>query len=355
MFKVLVTGAGGPAAVNFIRAISFSDKYNVIGTERNVYHRNFPNVKKLEIIPDAFDQNYIDKLQDVLHKNNIDFLHPQTSVEMRVISKNRNLLDIVTFLPKTEVVLRDKFEQQQVLEKKSIKTAKTDSVNSEQEFLEIKDVLSYPVWVRSKVGAGGRLSNKCNSPDEVLFWIKLAILQRKASWSDFIIQDYLSGRDIAFDSIWYNGKLIASYARERLEYYLSHLTPSGITGTPTVARIIHHKQANITAESAIKAIDEKPHGCYSVDMKEDDNGIPTITEVDSGKFHTTIGLWGFLAMNNLKLSENYSLPNLYLSLALEKHVPDMPQFDIYPEVTLVRNIDCGAWITNLKDLKMKVL
>lgn len=349
-----MTGAGGTAGVNFIRSITLSHKYFVIGTERNKYHTLFPNVKKLEMIPNHSDPSYITELRKVLSNNSIDFLHPQPTPEMRIIARNRDQLNVKTFLPRTEIVTMSKLDQQQVLESQSVPVAKTIALQSESDLSKIKDSIKFPVWVRAKHGAGGRLSNKCSSAEEVMYWIKLCVMQGKASVHDFIVQEFLEGRDIAFDSIWYEGNLIASYCRERLEYPFSSLTPSGITGTPTVAKIIHEKKINSVAESAIKAVDSKPHGCYSVDLKEN-KGIPAITEVDSGKFHTTIGLWGYIAIRHLKLPESYSLPNLYLSLALDDDVPNMPRYDIYPEIYLMRHIDCGAWITDWNGFKEKVL
>jgi hypothetical protein len=53
-----------------------------------------------------------------------------------------------------------------------------------------------------------------------------------------MIQEYLPGQNIAWDSFWYEGNLIASYSRERIEYPFKHISPSGITGTPTVSKII---------------------------------------------------------------------------------------------------------------------
>ena len=64
------------------------------------------------------------------------------------------------------------------------------------------------------------------------------LIRKKAQLDDFMIQEYLPGQNIAWDSFWFNGKLIASYTRERLEYPFKHISPSGITGTPTVSKII---------------------------------------------------------------------------------------------------------------------
>ena len=82
-----------------------------------------------------------------------------------------------------------------------------------------------------------------------------------------------------------------SFTRERLEYPLKHISPSGITGTPTVSRIIIEDEVNRIGEKAVRTMDQRPHGNYAVDLKEDLNGKFCVTEIDSGKFHTTTPLW----------------------------------------------------------------
>ena len=106
-----------------------------------------------------------------------------------------------------------------------------------------------------------------------------------------MIQEYLPGKNIACDSLWYNGKMIASFTRERLEYPFKHISPSGITGTPTVSRIIIDERINEIAKKAILASDSNPNGSYAVDLKGNKEDKPIVTEIDSGKFHTTTALW----------------------------------------------------------------
>ena len=132
-----------------------------------------------------------------------------------------------------------------------------------------------------KSGAGGKLSLLCKSSTEIQNWIELWVNRGVSTYSDFMIQEYLPGKNIAFDSLWHNGKFIASYTRERLEYPFKHISPSGITGTPTVSRIIKDEKINEISKQAILSVDPKPHGSYAVDLKGDVNGHPNITEIDS--------------------------------------------------------------------------
>ena len=108
--------------------------------------------------------------------------------------------------------------------------------------------LGAPLWVRARHGAGGRLSLLCNDSEEARLWVQLWV-RRGAEIGEFIIQEYLPGRNIAWDSLWADGKLVTSYARERLEYPFRHISPSGITGTPSVARIVHDARLDEVAQA----------------------------------------------------------------------------------------------------------
>ena len=122
---------------------------------------------------------------------------------------------------------------------------------------------------------------------------------------------------------------------------MKHISPSGITGTPTVSRIIVDKSVNSIGEKAVKSIDSNPHGNYVVDLKEDNDGNWFVTEIDSGKFHTTTPLWGYISTKFLKQEPNYNLPYLYTMLGLgEISDPGFLGNDIYPEgLHILRHID----------------
>ena len=353
--NVLVTGAGGIAGVNFIRAIKLESSLHIFGAEQNDLHKIYAENIEITDVPSPLETNYIEKLNDIITNLDISFLHPQPTPELQVIAKNRDNLEAKLFLPETSTILKDKSEQNKILHQNNISVTKTFDIKNLDDLENFNNFLTFPVWVRAKKGAGGRLSIKCNSINEIKLWIELCVEQKRAKIDEFIIQEFLDGRDIAFDSLWYNGKLIISYCRERLEYPFSKLTMSGITGTPTISKIIHDENINKICVEAVKKISNKPHGCFSIDLKEDKNGKPFITEVDSGKFHTTIGLWGFLAEKNLKLPWYYNMPRLYTHLGMGGEIPVEEQIDIYPKnLYLFRNLDCGAWI-RLNGVKSKVL
>ena len=347
--KLLITGVGGIGGVNFVRALRLGskmlgEKLFIVGTDYNPYHILFPQVDVRCKTPKHSDPEFIKTLIKLADKHRLEFLHPHPSVEAKVVSKNQNIFEEIglkTYLPRPENILPDKFEIYRKMKTHSVPVPETFSIKSLNDIEESFKVLGKPLWIRVRVGAGGKLSLKINSPEEAKLWIKLNIMQGRAKPQDFIIQEYLHGRDIAFDSLWFKGKLITSYSRVRLEYPFKHISLSGITGTPSVAKTIHEDKINKVGVAAVLALDPKPHGFYSVDIKEDDNGNPYVTEVD-GKWHTTASLWGY-AISKVLGDVKYNLAYLYLRLGYNEEIPDVPQTNLFPEnYYLVRQLDSGV-------------
>ena len=358
MKKILVTGSGGIGGVNFVRALRATDKdFFLVGTDFNQYYLEFPDVNLRVNTPRHSDSTFLSQIKKIVNEYQIDFVHPQPSSEALVISQD-NELKSKTFLPSSTVIANDKLTTQKILSEKNIDVAYTktlDSLNDlEKNFQELG---GGPLWIRSKKGAGGNLSLLCETSTEANHWINLWVLRKKAQLDDFMIQEYLPGQNIAWDSFWFNGKLIASYTRERLEYPFKHISPSGITGTPTVSKIIVDEKINKLCEIAITSFDSNPHGNYSIDLKGDVENNMHITEIDSGKFHTTTPLWGYISSKFFNQDPKYNLPYLYTKIGLgEISDPEILGNDIYPKETLlVRHIDCGDWIIKDDGTKVQVL
>jgi carbamoyl-phosphate synthase large subunit len=357
--RVLVTGSGGLAGVNFVRALRASKRdYYIVGTDFNRYHLVYPDVDLRLLTPRHSDRIFIPRVAAIVKEEKLEFLHAQPSSEAYVVARNRDKVPCRVFLPDDRVmkVGQDKLLSQRVLAKKKVPVARTMSLSS---IADVKDAFSEmgsPLWVRARHGAGGRLSLLCDNHREALHWVELWVL-RGSKVDEFIVQEYLPGRNIAWDSIWHDGKLVTSYSRERLEYPFKHISPSGITGTPSVARIVVDDSINEVATAAVRAIDARPHGAYSVDLKESAAGVMCVTEVDSGKFHSTMPLWGYIAVKHLRMPWYANLADLYVRLGLGEEVRDsIPATDLLPEgYYLLRDMDAGAFLWREDGWKERVL
>jgi carbamoyl-phosphate synthase large subunit len=357
--RILVTGAGGVAGVNFVRALRESpNDYYIAGTDYDRYYIELPDLDSRYHSPRHDSPGFVRRISEVARKEKAVFIHPQPSSEAMVLSKNRNALPAPVFLPRPSVlaVAQDKLLTQKRLGRSSVRVAKTCSLSSSAEVRASFNKIGAPVWARARHGAGGRLSLLCRSAGEAEKWIGLWA-SRGVPAGEFMLQEYLPGRNIAWDSIWLGGRLITSYCRERLEYPFKHISPSGITGTPSVARIVQDPRVDRESERAVKSIDPKATGAYSVDVKEDDRGRPVVTEVDAGKFHTTMPLWGYVAVKHFKLPWYSNLADLYVRMGLgESPPPDAARHDLLPVgYYMIRNIDSGVLLWREDGWKERVL
>ncbi|MFX1298347.1 MAG: hypothetical protein ACFFD2_26265 [Promethearchaeota archaeon] len=362
MKRILVTGSGGVAGVNFVRAIRIApEDFFIAGTDFNIYYINFPELDLRFRTPRHDDPNFISKVSQIMRDHQLDFLHPQPESEAYVIASHRDEIPGKLFLPQKEIyeLGQDKALTAEKMLQSKIPIPKTYILDNEETILyAFKEIGSTPLWIRARKGAGGKMSLPCNTPKEAIMWAKIWISKDIAQWNNFMIQEYLPGRNFAWDSIWFKGKLVTSYARERLQYIYRNVSPSGITGTPTIARTIHNQKVNEISEASVKALDSTPHGFYCVDLKENKNGIPCICEINVGKFHTTGSLWAYAAIKSLKLPWYANMSFLYVHIAYNDTVPDesIPQYDLYPAgIYLIRHIDAGALLWREDGWKDRIL
>ena len=304
--RILVLGAGGPAGVNTCRALKDCG-YEVFASDENPAHLQWCQ-PYAEIVDDHFWPDF-------------DYLIPQPD---RLVMKvaDLNLYRDKKFLPdrRTIALCQDKFETGLAWRRAGLREGR----------IELADEPGWPdppFWLRARWGAGAKAAISARSWAEAASWYAFWKLREPSL--ELVTEAYLPGRDYAWSSIWHHGELAMSFTRERLEYLYPSLTPEGLTGTPTIAKIVHDDRVYTMAEAAVYAVDQEPHGFYSVDLREDEHGIPRPTEINAGRVFTTFGLW---AMQHD--------PNLF-TYAFEP--PDQPLIDCLPDgLTMYRHIDCPA-------------
>jgi len=106
MKRILVTGAGGPAASNFIDCLRKSgEEFYIVGTDINLYHLELVSgADKKYLIPPAKDPSYLEKLNLIIERERVEFAHPQPDIEVLTLARNREKLKAKTLLPATKTV-----------------------------------------------------------------------------------------------------------------------------------------------------------------------------------------------------------------------------------------------------------
>jgi len=343
MKKILVTGAGGPAGINFIMSLRIApERMFIVGTEANQHILHLAPTDKKHLIPKATDDYYINELNEIIRKEKIEFLHAQPDIEVAVISENREKISANVFLPskKTICTCQDKLESSKLWLKRDVPVAKTLQLRKESDVDKAFEKLGSPIWIRVKQGAGGRGSTPAHNKETALSWIKYWKIRQK-DW-EFIAQEYLPGRNIGFHSLWKNGELATSMARERIEYIYPTLAPSGVTGTPSIQRTIHDEIVNKVGTEAVLAIDSHFEGIACIDLKDNREGVPCVTEINAGRMFTTSFFFSY-ASKILRKDYFTNIPYLYVKIAYKEKLPNIPQYNVLPkDVYWIRHIDAPA-------------
>ncbi len=324
--RVLVFGAGGPAGINVVRSLAEAG-HEVVGVDTDARHLAWAEVYCNEVwrIPEP-KPGLINDLQ-------VDAVHAQAEEMVVWIADNAHALECATLCPTSQVIVltQDKWEACLAFRRAGLRNDRVHLVQVVDELTNVARNLGYPFWIRARYGAGARGSALCNSLEEARHWV--AYWQAREPRIDFLAEAYLPGRDLAWTSLWCRGELIASFGRERLEYIYPRLAPSGRTGTPTIARTVHDDMLNSIAYATVRAVDGKPHGFYSVDLREDANGYPRPTEINAGRCFTT---------SYLATAAGLNFMDLWTVLIGAETMPDaMTPFDSIPaDLTWMRHIDC---------------
>lgn len=339
--RVLITGAGGSAAYNFYDALKRAgmDDLYVVGVDAKPQHLELIDVDAKYLVPPVSDPAYVATINKIIEKEKIDLLHPQPDVEVHFLSKHADKINAKIFLPPHDVVevCHDKMKFNERLQNKGVAVPQAYHIKSPEDLKHaLKELLKLQpkVWIRAIRGAGSRGSLPINSFYQGDAWIDYWRNFKGIDYGDFMASEFLPGHEFAWQSLWYNGELITGQARERLEYIFGNLTPSGQTSSPSVAKTVNRDDINEIAQAAVRAVSDKPHGVFCVDMKEGYDGVPKVTEINAGRFFTTSNFFAHAGLN---------MPAMYAELALTGKLKDAPkQLNPLPDdLYWVRMIDMG--------------
>jgi len=334
MKKILVTGSGGAASIGFVRCLRKSpEKIFLVGTDCNELFIHFSETDKSFLIPPANSPDYIDVLNEIISREHIEFVHAQPDVEITVLSENRDKVNANLFLPRKDTIkiCQDKFRATQIWKRKDIPIANTVLISKETDIEKAFEEMGSPLWIRAIHGAGGKGALLVNKYEHAKAWIDYW-----SGWGKFMASEYLPGANFGWDGVFKDGELIANFTKQRLEYVLQEASPSGITGTTGVAKIVERHDVCKTAINAIYAIDKNPNGVFSVDLKENKEGIPCVTEINPGRFLTSSLHFFYMV--------DYLLPYLYVKIAYGEKLPDTKLK--YTNALLIRGLDTKPKLIN---------
>lgn len=288
--NILITGVGGPTPRSFARAIKEIGNYKnyrLIGTDIHPYAIGLYQKELFDeglITPKSNMPEYWDVMEKIISDYRIDIAVILPEQEVLAWSKRQEegQLPCKSLIPPKAAV--DK-----MLDKGILTNALTSSglvpasviIDRDDPDLKQKTetCLTYPYWIRSATGSSGLGSFKIERWEDLERWILI-----NKDISNFIASSFLPGRNLACKLLYFEGQLIRAACAERVNYIMAKVAPSGITGNTSFGRLINDTRVFETAKNAMDIMFEhtgaNKHGFYTVDLKEDINGIPKITEIN---------------------------------------------------------------------------
>jgi len=326
--RVMVTGAAGAPALNYIRSLRGADEpFHLIGVDCSKYGLLTAETDERHLVPRASDTDYIPVIVDIIQQTGAEFVFAQPDVEVAVLSRRRAELPARTYWPAAETVdiCQDKFKSYERWAAAGLKVPETRRLSDAD---DLRAAMSEwgDVWLRAVEGAAGRGSLRTSDFDQALRWV-----DSFHGWGSFTAARYLSPHSVTWQSIWRDGELIVAQGRERLHWEFADRAPSGITGITGVGLTVSDPEVDDIAQRAIRAIDACPHGIFAVDLTRDAEGIPNPTEINIGRFFTTTYFFTAAGLN---------MPYIFTRLAFGEDVA-IPEPRINP---LPRNL---LWIRGM--------
>jgi carbamoyl-phosphate synthase large subunit len=342
-----VNGAGTGAGNNLIRSLRAGDpSFVIVGCHHDRFALKKSSADRSYVIPSPSHPGFADALRRVVETETIDLSIPNTDADVELASRLRGDLPCRLFLPAEPVIelCQDKYRLTAFLRSQGLPAPLTYPVIGLDEIDGI--FRRFPrrsqLWCRMRRGAGSMGATPVRSPEQARGWIRYWEEMRGVIPGSFTLSEYLPGRDFACQSLWKDGRLILVKTCERLSYFGGASRPSGVSSTAALAKMVSEPPVVDACARALRALDPKLSGAISVDLKEDENGIPCITEINAGRFITM--------MNFFDLTGKHNMAATYVRLALDEPVDLHEEYDVAEDHYFVRDVDTVPGIFHADDL-----
>jgi hypothetical protein len=303
--RVLILGAGGAASNGFARALRMAGGYELVGTNCSETDLLLSECEENHLIPHVEDlDGWRQALYEIMNKDGGGFVHAQSDREVRGLAGLRNVAHQCgwkTYLPSTGVidVCQDKWSSYQMWRDAGVPVPDTWLASSRG---VVRAALAEygEIWLRPRTGAGGQKALRTKNFDLAYGW-----LNERNGWGFFTCAEALSKDTVTVQLLYWKGALQCSQQRIRESWANAGSTTTGVSGATGVGVTSSMPLADEIAEAAVAAVDSEPHGLYGVDMVRTAHGLPRVTEINVGRFFTT--------MPELCAMANYNMAAIYVS------------------------------------------
>ncbi len=261
--RVMVTGAGGPAAVSVMKSLSADASVNLIAADMDPGAAGLYLVppESRTLVPAGTDAHYADATLARCAGLGVDVLIPTCDAELRPLGKARDEFRRAGI----ELLLAPDSALEVCLDKLALaeRCAGHLPVPRTERLDKIADPESwtYPVMIKPRSGSGSRGISVAASSEELL---------RLEPSPDFLVQDYLPGEEYSVDVLAdVTGHVVAAVprVRERVD-----------SGVSVAGRTVHDAElerlgAGVAAATGLTYV-------ANVQFRRDPDGRPALLEVN---------------------------------------------------------------------------
>ena len=293
MKTILITGIGGltPRSIATIIRRNHPD-YRIIGCDIDKKAMGFfmktkdgsPLVDEYFLAPRCNAPEYFPWVEKLVAEKHIDYAFVQPEAEIvkwgqYYEEQGRFPCPVFMGCKVLSESLRDKSIMADLLEGTDYipKTIKVTQQNPR--FEDVEKEIGFPCWIRATEGTGGLGSLRLDDISSYKSWLFI-----NAGIPEFTVSEFLTGRHLANQMLYYNGEYVKGAALECAEYVMANVAPSRVTGNTHFGRFLNEDEINRFCDGCIKYLEKKlgvpAHGILSFDLKEDKDGRMKVTEVN---------------------------------------------------------------------------
>jgi ATP-grasp domain len=343
--RVLVMGAGGGASNNLIAGLhralpgltAIGAHHDPFTLRKSVAERNYL------LSPASTDAVEIARIADREH---IDLVIPSSDPEVELLSDHRDALGSRVFLPQKAIIdlCSDKCELAAFLAGHDVPVPASFPVISLETLDGLFAKLAWAprAWCRVRSGSRSRGAAPVAHASQARAWIEHWQAIRGIDPTAFMLAEYLPGRDFFCQTLWRNGRLVLVKTCERISYFGGENTPSGVSSLYSLAKTVVDERVVDVSSRAVLALDPAITGTFGVDLKENADGAPCVTEINAGRLFFGMTTIGSLGRHDMSVS--------YVRLALGEDLAVDEPYDCPPDYYIVRDIDTAAGVFHADDI-----
>jgi len=301
--RLLFTNAGYAHSINLARSLRTGpEPVFIVGCNDDQFTLKRSDADKNYLVPPADHPEWGQALRWIVDKEGLDLILPTLDSDPESLSRVRKQLREHLFLPSAAVLelCRDKSRLIALLRSNGVDAPASHQVKDLRHITRIfQELRGRPLWCRVRGGAGSLGALPVRSPEQARNWIRYWKEMRNVAVSDFMLSEYLPGRDFGCQSLWKDGRLVLIKTYERLSYLGTGSRASQVSSTAALGKTVFEPKVVDTCVRAIRLLDAKVSGVFSVDLKENARGIACITEINAGRFSSATNIFDMVGAHNM--------------------------------------------------------